>query len=198
MSLKKFLATKETTAKPHVASLGGTDFEFYHIRVRALIAARDVIHEVAQAVSLLFDPSAKNYVKQAVVSEVDPETKQPINSTVIEAISPVTAKQRQDAQNKAVTQAIDSLLTDEQIGKVAALVLDSLREDGTSPEQFVESVSVHDMVWFVRQMIEANLHVFAGFRGKVKEILDQRRGMTVVPEGDESPEPESAETPEIG
>lgn len=196
MSLKKFLASKDTVAKPHVAELDGTEFAFRHIRVRALIAARDVIHEVAQAVSLLFDPSSKSYVKQSVVQEIDPDTKEPINSTVIEAISPVTAKQRQDAQNKAVTQAIDSLLSDEQVEKVAMLVIDSLREDA-DPKEFIDSLDVHELVWFVRQMIEANIHVFAGFRGKVQEIL-RERAMTVVPDDDESPEQESAATEETG
>jgi len=192
MSLKKFLAAKATREAPYSATLDGSEFEFHHLRVSALIEARDVVHEVAQAASSLFDPSARNYVKQTVVNDTDPETKEPAQTTVIDAISPVVAKQRLKQQGEGIQRAIDALLSEEQVEKVALLVLDSLREETLGPEEFLNDLSVHELVWFVRQMIEANLAVFAGVRGKVGAILREKMA-EAMPEddSDESPGPES-------
>lgn len=185
--LKLFLQQASEQKKPHVADFDGVSLEFHNVRVPALLVARDVVHDVAVAVSAFIDPSSGEYAKRTHVIVGEQDT----TSTTVEAIGAETAAARQKKQDAAVHTAISSLLNPANIDALCVLVLDSLREpwDTEAVQSFREQLDVPQLVRLVVEMLKGNTRVFGPL---TESLVGKAAARFSVLAG--SPAPDSPET----
>lgn len=190
MGLKQILSSLET--KPVLVELGNESIAFYPVRLRAILKAQSVIAEMAKAACALFDPNEEDYVKKTIskqkvniAEDVDQEEMAEVEATVIDSISPVHAKERIKRRETAVMDAINALLSEENVQKVAILIEDSSR--GACEIDAILDADPTVLMPILRGTLRANFSVFGGIAGKAMARAEKALGSAL--DGDaESPE----------
>lgn len=172
-----------------VVDIDGTDYAFRPLRVRALMTARDVIKEMTKAMSTLLDPSEDSYVESEYIQSDDGGSK-----TTHKAISPELADHRARSQAERWEKAVDALLSDANAHGVATLILDSMREEEITSEEFIKEVDLPRLGALLKAVFLANTKVFGPLPGKVQEALDKMKEKVVGASDEESPESEKPGT----
>lgn len=192
-----------TEAKPsmHTVEINGKEHIFYPIRVTAALRAKSVISEIATSISTFFDPNQDDYVKRTHLSEKGVEIKDEeaiqggescisdVGTSIVEPISPIHAKERIARRTKATANMVESLMGEENAHKIAGLVLDSLRDDSTSPEELLShELGLPYVFALVKNMLAANVSVFSPLAKRATEKLTEKMESALSGD-DRQPEP---------
>jgi hypothetical protein len=155
--------------------------------------AQSVVADLAKAATALFDPNHDDYVKKTITKQkMDlaedgeaPDVAE-VDATVIDAISPVHAKERIARREKAVHEAISTLLDEENLLKVAIIVEDSSR--GVCEQDAFLDASPEIVMTLLRATLRANFSVFGGVVGKALTRAETALGSALDGTEEESPE----------
>jgi hypothetical protein len=115
----------------------------------------------------------------------------PAGETIkIQAINPVLEQQRADRKQKAVSELIDALTDDSNIGIVGEILIDSMRDvfprgdkDNPPGRQFIVSLDLPILAEMVAGVLAANKEIFGPLGGTVESLVQSKMNEVLADNG---------------
>ena len=172
---------------------GARTVKFWPLSLGMIARSSGMLKPIFQAIGLFTASSGTDIGREIV--HVDGKEHGTQQRTTLQAITPDLAAKRAEQREKAISMLTDAFLTEAGLRTMAALVMDSAREEfptrGKSPNEvaaFASEVSLESMVELIQGVAEANKKIFAPFLDRLKGLgaifsqVAQRMASDLAPE----------------
>jgi hypothetical protein len=186
--------------------VNGTVVKFSPVSAEKAFSLRGLSEPIGKLIGV-FSVSTKNDVAQKTRTIRDNKEDSQSDTLEIEAIDPALAAQRAKSREEAIVTALNGLLGADNIRTIAALVIDSMKEDfprdskdNPSPDEFLAEVELPAFGQMIVGLCKANAEVF-GATGKLIAGLVEEKMTAKLAEVSGSRVPASegqSESPESG